>query len=170
MFKGEKIFSSEEFFLVSILPRLIKIKSLLATSMLVSSCQVRRLLRFICSGSCFTTNRNAYFYLASHPMLFNLKLLPLFVPKTNDTVTSGIKTFPRPVFFAVRCYAYVKVCSVKKDIPSIVKYLCFEELQTSRSCWSFLVQFASLKLKSLDKSHLAGVCGTVPEYNVAVPR
>ena len=102
-------------------------------------------------------------------MLFNLKLLPLFVPKTNNTIKSGIKSFPRPVLFAVRCYAYVKVCSVKKDIPSIVKYLCFEELQTKRSCWSFLVQFAPLELTRLGRSHVAGVCGTVREYSVAVP-
>ena len=64
---------------------------------------------------------------------------------------------------------YVKVCSVKKDIPSIVKYLCFEELQTKRSCWSFLVQFASLELTRLGRSHLAGVCGKIREYSVAVP-
>ena len=48
-----------------ILPRLIKIKSLLAISMLVSSSRVRGFLRFICSGSCFTYNESKCLFLFS---------------------------------------------------------------------------------------------------------
>ena len=73
----KKYLVRKNFFLVSILPRLIKIKSLLSISMLVLSSRVRGLLKVICSGSCFTYNEpKCIFVFSLSSLLFNFKLLP----------------------------------------------------------------------------------------------